>query len=133
MNGGEETALDLKIMTRVYVDTADDRAAQLKLASKFEEEWRSTSKGIPSNPFIEPGHPAFGTIHRTLTNEEVADLSPPKTIYAFIRFEYSDGTGNWRTDTCVDFQREPTGNVIDAKISHPCLAFTKFRYAVRRR
>jgi hypothetical protein len=113
-------------MQEIYVATADDRDAQMLLAEKFNKEWKVGKKRM--TVVIIPNAPAFNSLSRTFSNEEMQDFGK-KTIYFMFRFEYSDGTGRWRMDECEAFQRTPEN--IDATVAHPCEVFVNARYPVK--
>jgi hypothetical protein len=130
VNGGTETAVDLKVLARVYTGISESKEDQLKLARQFDEDWNK-GNALETNSVLVPDHPSFGTIEKAFTDEEIKRLNLNGTVYFLIRFEYTDETGRWKTDSCMSFQREsPT--IIDTNIAHPCFVFQHFRYAVKR-
>lgn len=126
VNDGNAPAKKIKQLAKLYMAKADDRAAQEELVREFESSWADT-KADSSGLMLIPGTPNFGTIHRTFSNEEF--IIPGGTLYYLLRFEFSDNTGRWRSDTCELLQRE-NGRTIDIKVSHQCLVFQHSRYQV---
>lgn len=128
INGGTATAINTIRMAALYLADADDKDSQLKLVQRFNSEWKA--KNIKVGSVVVPNTPLFDSIHRTFTDDEMRDFNPKKTVYLLIRFEYSDETGRWRTDSCEAYQRtSPTE--INIGVTHPCLTFEASRYAVK--
>jgi hypothetical protein len=115
-------------MQEIYVGDADDKDAQLLLAKKFNAEWKNGKK--KSGVVIVPNVPLFNSLTRTFSNEEMQNFTK-KTIYFMFRFEYSDGTGRWRTDECEALQRTPDS--IDTSVFHICQVFVNARYPIKPR
>lgn len=130
VNGGTENASRLNILTRIYVAKPDDRNAQKKLAAQFEREW-GQEPHIKGETVI-PNALSFRTDDKTFTSEDVRGFNSGKaTIYYLVRFQYSDETGRWRSDTCRSFQNNDGS--IDLTVSHPCRVFENQRYAAHSR
>jgi hypothetical protein len=131
-NVGTAIATNAKAMGRLYIATADDTNAQNNLVKQFDVDWDKTLAGPGQANFYAPDTPLFNSINRTFTDDELRDyLRTNKTIYFLVRFQYTDETGTWGTDSCVGFQRQPTST--DPKIRHICLAFEKFRYPIKQK
>jgi hypothetical protein len=128
VNGGAETATNMKLLAKIDEGKADNKRVEVQLAHKFERDW---VLGVIQSPVaLVPDYPTFGTTERTFNAEEVKEMNNAGTIYYLLRFEYSDDTGRWRTDACGSFQRSsPTQ--IDTNIFHPCSVFQRFRYPAR--
>src|ERR1019366_3290813 len=80
VNAGTETAVDIKMLTRIYIGRADDKQAQLQLGSRFEEDWESGNAIELKTTFV-PSSPAFSTIPRTFADNEIENLTSGGTIY----------------------------------------------------
>jgi hypothetical protein len=128
VNGGAETAVDIKILPQIYVAKADDKEAQIQLSRQFENTWNLETSQINSPSVLVPDILSFGTTDRIFTKAEVGSMNKDGTIYYLIRFEYSDGTGRWRTDKCGFFQRTAA---VNRNVFHTCSVFQRFRYAVK--
>lgn len=126
-NGGTETATDVDQMIKVYMAPADNKDEQLKLVQSFEKEWSNGKLRVKN--VVVPDLPSFESTERTFTNDESRVLSSDGTIYYLLRFEYSDNTGRWRTDSCGLFQRTKEG--INTRVLHSCLVFERFRYPAK--
>jgi hypothetical protein len=116
-------------MAKIYTGKADDKATQMDLARQFEKDWKSGSPTLAMN--LVPDNPRFGSVEKTLSDEELAKLKDRGTLYLFVRFQYSDASGRWGTDACEGFQRN-SATEIAMNITHPCYAFEDFRYPIKR-
>jgi|GEM_PF-6552654 hypothetical protein len=128
INSGTATATDTKKMAALYVADADDKDAQLKLVQRFNADWETES--VRGGALV-PGTPFFGSLYRTFTDDEMKNLNPKKTLYLLVRFEYSDETGRWRTESCRAYQREASTE-INLRVAHTCSAFENSRSPVKR-
>jgi hypothetical protein len=126
-NNGNAPARKIKQLAKLYMAKADDRAAQEELVRDFESSWDGVKVDTSGLNLI-PGDTNFGTIHRTFSNQEFS--IDGGTLYYLLRFEYSDNTGRWRSDTCELLQRSSAGRTIDIKVTHQCLVFQHSRYEV---
>ncbi|MBB5329417.1 hypothetical protein [Tunturiibacter gelidoferens] len=128
-NVGSAIATNGKTFARIYIANADDKDAQTGLAKEFNSDWNKSKEVSGQSNFMAPNTPLWGTTRRTFTDEEFRNYNPRKTIYLLMRFEYTDETGTWGTDSCVGFQRD-SATQTDTKIWHVCYTFERFRYPV---
>jgi hypothetical protein len=129
VNAGAETAAKVKILSKMYVGKFNDRDTQKELVKKFETEWKKGTSIVETHTVLIPNDLSFSSLHRTLTDNEMAEINNDGTMYYLIRFEYTDSTGDWRTDACGSFQREAAQ--IDHNIFLPCSVFVRFRYPIK--
>jgi hypothetical protein len=131
-NEGAETATGEDFLIESYIGKADNKDDQIALAKKFDADWGHGNRTGSRRTVTEPNLPSFGSIERTFTGDELPASLQYWTIYYFMRVEWSDKTGRWRTDSCGGFQRSSPQR-IDINIGHPCATFTRFRYPVKTR
>ena len=127
---GAEAARDIQYQARVYIGRADDLQAQVRLVNDFEKSWSRDVISIPKLALLAPGFPAFSSTTRSFHAEDLASPSANATIYLLVRFEYSDGSGRWRTDACESLQRGD--KEVQTSVGHPCLMFNRSRYPTER-
>jgi len=128
-NGGSVAAENIRIMANIYTGKADDKATQIDLARQFGKDWKSASPKLIMS--LAPDVPRFGTVEKTLSDEEFVKLKDGGTFYLLVRFQYSDASGRWGTDACEGFQRN-SATQIALNLTHPCNAFQDFRYPIKR-
>jgi hypothetical protein len=133
-NGGTDTAYDNVQLEMTPVGRPDDRETQESLGRLFEQKWdaivsspTAVRASIPKLIDVVPGMPLYATVHRTFTDQEVAQLRSGSTIYYFTRFQFSDQTGTWWSDYCGAFQKRGTSNIY-FDVFHNCFTFTHYRY-----
>ena len=130
-DNGAETASNVRYLGKLYVGKQDDKADQFKLAKNFEADWSSGKEIVTTRSVLVPVIQSLSSIERTLSDEEAKQLSQYATLYFFVRFEYSDSTGKWRTDGCTAFQREEEPSKLDYNVFHNCMTFTNFHYQIK--
>jgi len=123
VNDGAENAVNLKKAATIYVGKHDDKKTELIFAQQFEKGWPRNAEVVRTG--FPPNIPSFSTIHKAFTLDEMKQLADA-TIYYFVRFEYSDSTGKWRSDTCGQFQMDKQ---LNPQVAHGCAVFTNFRYS----
>ena len=88
----------------------------MELVKRFDAEWKTENVKVGST--IVPNTPMFDSVYRTFTDDEMKDINPEKTVYFLVRFEFTDETGTWRTESCRSYQRDPSAGVNSALHIH---------------
>lgn len=126
-NAGNDTTRSYDRDARLYVRRLDDPEAQREIADDFNKWWDVSQH--PASTSLRPNYPGFFSFKSfPLTESEVSGvLNHNLTIYALIRFTWTDRTGRWASDECFAFQ-DPTH---DLTTGHPCISFTRHRYKAK--
>ena len=129
-NAGNADALLRFRLVKLYVAKPDDKETQVELARQFEQDWEAARRTETGDPFVlVPFSQRFFTTSRAFTLDELKDMAVgTREVYLLERFEYSDGTGIWRSDYCASFQ-----SVRSMNVQVPCRAFIRQRYPVKRK
>ena len=132
-NTGNEDAADLVRGGKIYIAKPDDIKVQKQLAAAFDTWWDTsiaTFKPTGPAPSVPPQYPAVFTISsQPLTASDLKQLTDrTATIYALLRFVYSDHNGRWVGDVCFGLQEA----MHDFILSHSCMVHDRPRYRAGR-
>jgi hypothetical protein len=125
-NRGNSDANETKRLAAMYIGKPDDRETQEALTDQFNREWNQTPEIVPNFSII-PNDQPYWTIYREFTVQEAHQMAAGDTIYLLVRIWYSDATGSWGTDRCLDFQKDENGLAI--YVTHKCPITTDDRYS----
>ena len=143
-NIGNDTPEKVLIGATLSVGELDNRKDDARIAKFFDQWWRTTPAISDAQPFNKydrkyvvpppPHQPRFVSfaMDHLLTDKEADGLNHGATLYATMRAIYSDRTGQWGSETCLEFQNVHTTNEQVSVLTHSCHYHNRHRYAVDR-
>lgn len=135
-NKGSEDAINVEQDGKIFLGKASDPQGEGEKFSREFEKWWKHPTDRPYGHWRTPVYAAgdkqgFFTIDAPqLTDDDIRQIrSNPNTLtfYTFIRFVYSDHSGQWAHDRC-EWMQDPARNF---NVSRPCLVNYKPRYKAK--
>ncbi len=100
-NSGTDAAIDVWKLGKIYVGPLDENAAKAEIVPKFETAWIEKKKLRPG-PLTAVGDILMdNTINLSLSPSEADELNRGGAFYFLFRTEYSDKTGRWVSESCL--------------------------------